>query len=317
MHKYLMQRLLLVIPTLFLAGTMIFAITRFLPGDAAQLMLGAEGESFTEENVAALRERLGLSDPIPLQYALFWADTLTGDLGTSIWTKQPVLDEIQRRMPVTFQMLIMAVVIGWVWGMGVGILSALRPDGWLDQIARSIAILGLSMPIFWVGILAIVLPARFFSWTPLRGYHELWEDPLQNLQLMLFPAVILGVFLGAPVMRLMRTTMLEVLRQDYVRTAYAKGLNERAVIWRHVFKNALMPVITLMGVQIVLGIGGIVILETLFNIPGMGQLLVAQALPKRDYPLIQGIVLVIAFTTAMINLLVDLSYGFLDPRVRV
>ena len=317
MHVYFLQRVLLVIPTLLLAGTMIFGITRFLPGDAAALMLGAEGDAFTQENLEALRDRLGLNEPLPTQFVSFWADTIRGDLGTSIWTKKPVTDEIARRLPTTLELLFISMILGWIWGVAIGIVSAIKPDSWLDQLSRSIAILGLSLPIFWVGILAIVIPARLFAWTPLRGYHSLWENPAENLSLMMFPAVILAVFVGAPIMRLMRTTMLEVLRQDYIRTARAKGLGELMVLRRHVVRNALMPVVTLMGVQVVIGIGGIVILETLFNIPGMGQLLVAQALPKRDYPLIQGIVLVIAFSTAVVNLVVDLSYGFLDPRVRV
>jgi peptide/nickel transport system permease protein len=316
MTKYLIQRLLLVIPTLFLAGTLIFSATRILPGDAAALMLGANQEPFSEEALERLRERLGLADPLPLQFVKFWGATLQGDLGTSIWTKKPVMEEIQRRLPTTLETLALSVTFGWMWGILVGVIAARKPEGWMDQIARSIAILGLSLPIFWVGMMMIVLPAKYFGWTPLRDYKYIWDDPVQNLQLLIFPSLILGMFLGAPVMRLMRTTMLEVLRQDYIRTAYSKGLTERVVLWRHVFKNALMPVITLMGLQVVAGIGGIVVLETLFAIPGMGQLLVAQALPKRDYPLIQGIVLVMATITATVNLCVDLTYGFLDPRVR-
>lgn len=312
-----MQRVLLIIPTLFLAGTLIFTMTRFLPGDAASMMLGNNGEAFNAENVARLKERLGLADPLPVQFAQFWMKTATGDLGTSIWTKRPVIDEIKGRLPTTMETLALSVTFGWIWGVTVGVIAARRPDGWLDQVARSIAILGLSAPIFWIGIMAIVLPAKYLQWTPLRDFKNIWVDPIENLKLLIVPSLILGVFLGAPVMRLMRTTMLEVLRQDYIRTAYAKGLPEHTVVWRHVFKNALMPVITLMGIQVVVGIGGIVILETLFNIPGMGQLLIAQALPKRDYPLVQGIVLVMALATASVNLVVDLAYGFLDPRVRL
>ncbi len=317
MSKYLAQRVLLIIPTLFLAGTLIFGMTRILPGDAASMMLGNNGEAFSAANVQALKERLGLADPLPVQFVKFWANTARGDLGTSIWTRRPVIDEIKGRLPTTLETLLLSVAMGWIWGVGVGVISARRPDGWLDQGARSLAILGLSVPIFWVGTMSIVLPAKFFGWTPLRDFKPLWVDPISNLELLMVPSLILAVFLGAPVMRLMRTTMLEVLREDYIRTAYSKGLQERAVIWRHVFKNALMPVITLMGIQVVVGIGGIVILETLFAIPGMGQLLISQALPKRDYPLVQGIVIVMACSTAVVNLTVDLAYGVLDPRVRL
>lgn len=317
MSKYFIQRVLLLIPTLFLAGSLIFSMTRILPGDAASQMLNITGEPYSEDTLVKLRERLGLSDPLPVQFVKFWANTVRGDLGTSLWTKKPVIDEIKGRLPTTLETLVLSVTFGWIWGVSVGVIAARRPDGWVDQVARSIAILGLSAPIFWVGIMTIIVPAKLVGWTPLRGYQYIWVDPVENLKLIVVPAFILAMFIGAPVMRLMRTTMLEVLRQDYIRTAYSKGLTERVVLWRHVFKNALMPVITLMGLQVVAGIGGIVILETLFNIPGMGQLLIGQALPKRDYPLVQGIVLVLAASTATVNLIVDLSYGLLDPRVRV
>ena len=316
MRNYALQRVLLIIPTLVLAGTIIFAILRILPGDAVVLMLGSEGQVYTKENEEALRQRLGMDKPVVVQYVQFWGDLMRGDLGTSIWTKRPVIEDILSRLPVTIELLGIAIVVGWVWGILVGIIAAVKPDSLTDHVARSAAILGLSVPIFWTGELLIVLPARYFQWTPLRPFQYLWDSPLENLQLMIFPALVLAIFLGAPVMRLTRTTLLDVLRQDYIRTAKAKGLSSRSVIWRHSLRNALLPVVTLMGIQVVLGLGGVVILESLFSIPGMGQLLVSNALPKRDYPMIQGINIIIASAAAVVSLLVDLSYGFLDPRVQ-
>ena len=312
----MIRRILLVIPTLMLAMTMIFALLRYLPADAAMLMLGAEGQPYSQEAADRLRDRLGLGRPLYVQYFDFWGNVLRGDLGDSLWTKQPVLDEISHRFPVTLELLVIALALGWVWGVTAGIISALKRDQLVDHVARSLSIAGLSVPIFWTGILLIVLPARWWGWTPLRHYEPLWENPVENLQLMILPAIVLALFLGAPVMRLARTTMLDVLRQDYIRTAHAKGLRTGKVVLRHAVRNSLIPVVTLMGVQVVVGLGGIVILETLFSIPGMGRLLIVEALPKRDYPMIQGINLVVAVTAATVNLAVDLSYGLLDPRIR-
>lgn len=316
MRNYVIRRVLLVIPTIVLAMTMIFALLRYLPADAATLMLGAEGQPYSQEAADRLRAQLGLGQPLHVQYLEFWGNVLRGDLGHSLWSKQPVLNEISHRFPVTLELLVIALALGWVWGITTGIISALKRDQLVDHVARSLSILGLSVPIFWTGILLIVLPARWWGWTPLRHYEPLWQNPVENLQLMILPAFVLALFLGAPVMRLARTTMLDVLRQDYIRTAHAKGLRTGKVVLRHAVRNSLIPVVTLMGVQVVVGLGGIVILETLFSIPGMGRLLIVEALPKRDYPMIQAINLVVALTAATVNLGVDLSYGLLDPRIR-
>jgi len=306
----------LVIPTLWLASTIIFVFTRYLPGDAAILMLGGTNEPITPELIQQLRERLGLTRPIHVQYLEFYWKLLRGDMGTSIWTRLPVIEEILPRVPVSAQLIAMGVAIGWTWGVLVGIIAALKQDKPVDYIFRSIAIGGLSIPSFWMAILAIVIPAVLWSWTPARRFEYFAVNPSENLKLMLIPAVILGIHLGAPVMRIARTTMLEVFRQDYIRTAYAKGLAQKVVVFRHVLRNSLIPVVTLMGLQVIGGISGAVILETLFGIPGMGKLLLQEALSKRDYPLIQGINLMMIFIVVSVNLLVDLSYGLIDPRIR-
>ena len=318
MRDYAIRRLILIIPTMLLASTMIFGLMRYLPGDVAQIIIAQikAGAEYSEEELNELRGKLGLNKPIHIQYGEFIGGLFKGDLGTSLWTKQPVVNEMIHRFPVSVQLISMAVVMGWIMGVGVGVISALKQDTRLDYLGRSFAIAGLSVPSFWVGILIIVLPALWFRWTPLQQFVYLTEDPVRNLEIMILPALILAINLGAPVMRLSRTTLLEVLRQDYIRTAYAKGLVERVVIGRHAIRNALIPVVTVMSLQIISGLSGTVILESLFGIPGMGRLLVSEALAKRDYPMIQAINVLVAFIVVIVNLLVDLSYGFLDPRVR-
>jgi len=318
MRRYIIRRLLLLIPTFWLASTFLFAFMRYLPGDAAIIMassISRTGET-TPQIVQELREHLGLAKPIHEQYLEFYWNLARGDLGTSIWTRLPVIDEMRPRLPISLQLILMAVVIGWTWGIVVGIIAALKQDRPIDYIFRSVAIGGLSIPVFWTGILIIVIPAILWGVTPYRKFVPLFVDPIANLQLMIFPAVILGIHLGAPVMRLARTTMLEVFRQDYVRTAYAKGLAQKVVVLRHVLRNALIPVVTIMGLQVIGGISGSVILEALFGIPGMGKLLVQEALAKRDYPMIQGLNIMMIFMVVSINLIVDLSYGLIDPRIR-
>jgi len=307
----------LVIPTVLVTSGIIFGLMRIVPGDAAEIIARQEGEvNITKEVLDRVRAELGLDKPLPIQYAQFWRDVFNGSFGVSLFTKRTVMSQIGERLPTSIELIFIAILISAVWGISVGVIASLKQDTWIDYIFRSFAIGGLSVPIFWSGILIIVIPSILIGWTPLEKYYPLTENPLANLKLMIFPAVILGVNLGAPVMRMTRTMMLEVLRQDYVRTAKAKGLAERVVILRHSLRNALIPVITILGLQVILGIGGTLVLETVFNIPGMGRLLVVTSLSRRDYPMVQGITLFIAMGVVLVNLIIDLTYGMIDPRVR-
>ena len=318
MSEYILRRLLLVIPTVFISSGIIFGLMRIVPGDAAQSMARqrAEGREITEALIQEVRAELGLNKPIHIQYIEFWQSVFNGTWGRSLYTKRAVWSELAERLPVSLQLMFMAITFAITWGMGVGILSALKQDTPWDYLFRSMAIGALSVPSFWLATLIIVMPSVWFHWTPLSKFYPFFDDPIANLKLMIFPALILGANQGAPIMRMTRTMMLEVLRQDYVRTARAKGLAERMVIFRHSVRNALIPVVTILGLQILTGIGGALVLETVFGLPGMGRLLVITSLSRRDYPMVQGITLFTGLSIVFVNLLVDLSYGVLDPRVK-
>jgi peptide/nickel transport system permease protein len=262
-----------------------------------------------------LRAKLGLDRPIPVQYMVWVRQLAEGDLGESLWTHQPVLGELARRMPVTLMLGLMALMVAVVIGVPIGILSAVRQDGALDFFARSAAILGLSVPGFVQAIVVILLPAIWWGWTPRSGFTEFAQGPANYLLQLVLPAIILGTASAAAIMRLTRGMLLEVLRQDYVRTAWAKGLRERVVVLKHSLKNAIIPVVTVLGLQIAQIAGGSVIIETIFGLPGMGQFLV-EAITQRDYPVIQGINLLIVTIIVASNLLVDLCYAMIDPRIR-
>ena len=239
-----------------------------------------------------------------------------GDLGNSLWQTTPVTEQLAARLPVTFELGLLAVLIGLSIALPIGVYSAIRQDTAGDYIARSFSILMLAIPSFWLGTMVLVIPSIFWGWSPEVSYIPFREDPVGNIKQLLLPAVVLGTALSAITMRMTRTMMLEVLRQDYIRTAMAKGLPERLVVVRHALRNALIPVVTLIGLQAPIVIGGTVILEQIFGIPGMGLLLL-DAVNQRDYPIITGVFLVVGVAVMLINLLVDLSYGLLDPRVRV
>ena len=317
MTDYVIRRLLLIIPTILITSGIIFGLLRILPADAAEFIARQEqSQPPTPEQIQDVRRQLGLDKPLPIQYVNFWRDVVTGSFGYSLFNKRSVMSQLGERLPTSLELIFMAIIISAVWGISVGIIAALKQDTWLDYIFRSFAIAGLSVPVFWSGILVIVLPSLWFHWTPLAKFYQFYEDPVANFKLMIFPAVILGINLGAPVMRMTRTMMLEVMRQDYVRTARAKGLAEKIVILRHSLQNALIPVITILGLQVILGIGGTLVLETVFSIPGMGRLLIVTSLSRRDYPMVQGITLFIAMGVVFVNLIIDLAYGVIDPRVR-
>jgi peptide/nickel transport system permease protein len=312
MREYLLKRMLLMIPTLFLVTIFVFLMVHLLPGDTVLQML--EGYAYAD-TVEALRRELGLDRPMHLQYLAWMGRLLHGDLGHSLWTKESILLEYARRFPVTIELALLTVIISVTFGVGIGVLSAVRQESWLDYGGRVVAIMALAMPYFWLGILVVVLPAIYFRWTPLWTYVPLSVDPLENLKIMIFPALVFGVSRAGPIMRIMRSSMLEVQRQDYIRTAWAKGLPERGVIFKHAIKNALIPVVSILGLQIHFYLGGSVIIESIFRLPGVGHFFF-EALIRRDYPVVQSVNLFFATFTLLLNLLVDFAYAYLDPRIR-
>lgn len=330
MRQYIIRRILVFIPTILALSLLIFALIRVVPGDAALIMLaesgsaaglpgqgqvGFGGQKVSNEQLDALRAHLGLDRPLHEQYvAWVWGATRL-DLGISPWSGKPVTYEIQRRIPVSAELGVLAMLVGLSIAIPVGVISAARQDTWMDYAGRAVSIGGLSVPGFWIGTLLIVFPSIWFGWLPPIRFVPLLEDPLGNLQQFAFPALALGAGLSASVMRMTRSQMLEVLRQDYVRTARAKGLRERVVIYRHALKNAMIPVITIMSIQFGHLLGGTVIMETIFNLPGVGRLTL-DAVISRDYLQLQGNVLFLGTVFAVVNLTVDLLYAWLDPRIR-
>ncbi len=317
MRAYIIRRLLLIIPTLFILTILVFLSVRFIPGDIIDVMVGRiQYQVMGGIDREALERRLGLDVPVYVQYGRWIGDIfLHGSLGESLLGRFSVEDRILGRLPVTMQLGAMAIVIGLVIALPVGIYSAIRQDTAADYLGRSAAIIGLATPNFWLGIMVMIFPAIWWGWSPPMEWVPFTEDPLGNLAVFIIPSLILGTASSAATMRMTRTMMLEVLRQDYIRTAWSKGLRERVVIIRHSIKNALIPVITLIGLQLPILVGGAVIMENIFNLPGLGRLLV-NALQNRDYPMVSGINLFFATGVVLINLLIDLIYPYLDPRVR-
>ena len=318
MRAYIIRRLLLIIPTLFLLTILVFLSVRFLPGDVIDAILGQMVNISTVGTIdrEALERQLGLDVPGYVQYARWIGDIFRhGSLGESLMGRGAVEEQIINRLPVTLELGLLAIVIGLVIALPVGIYSAIRQDTAADYAGRSIAILGLAMPNFWLGIMVMVYPAIWWGWSPSMEVIPFSEDPLGNLGMFFIPSLILGTASSAAIMRLTRTMMLEVLRQDYIRTAWSKGLREWVVIIRHTIKNALIPIVSLIGLQLPILVGGSVIMENIFNLPGLGRLLLS-ALTDRDYPMVSGVNLFFATVVLGINLLIDLLYAYLDPRVR-
>jgi peptide/nickel transport system permease protein len=311
--QYVLRRLALAVPTLVLVSIIVFAMMRLMPGDVVLRMV--EGHAYAP-TVDALRTELGLDRPAHVQYLEWVGGILTrGDFGHSYWTRQPILDEFVARFPVTLGLALLTILVSVVIGILVGIVSAVRQDTVSDYVGRIFAILALSVPYFGLAVLVVVLPAIWFKWTPVYTYVPFSTDPLQNLKIMLVPALVFGVTRAGPIMRIMRSALLEVLRQDYIRTAWSKGLPERAVVLRHALKNAMIPVISLVGLQTPLYIGGSVIMESIFRLPGVG-LFFFEALTRLDYPVVQSVNLIVAALVVGLNLAIDLTYAFLDPRIR-
>ena len=316
MSRYLAWRLVGAIPTLLGVTVLTFLFIRLIPGDAIAARLGTS-TALSPEQLASLRAYFGLDQPLYQQYWTWLTSLLRGDFGYSIRTGRPVLVEITERLPATLELATAATLIAVLIGLPLGLLSAMRPRSRADVIARIGGLIGLSLPSFWLGTLIIVLFSLYLRWLPnTGGYVDFVRDPLGNLALIVLPAVTLGVALAAATMRMTRSAMLDVLSADYVRTAWAKGLRRSVIVRRHVLKNGLIVVVTLLGIQVGQLLGGAVVVEEIFSIPGVGRMLLA-AIVQRDYALVQGGVLVIAILFVLVNIVVDLLYGYLDPRIRL
>ena len=318
MRAYLIRRLLLTIPTLIILSMLVFLSVRFIPGDIVDVMMQEMMLTGSIQDVdrEAVERRLGLDQPIYVQYGRWVGEILLrGSLGRSLLHNWEVGERILGRMPVTFELGLLAIVIGLVIAIPVGIFSAIRQDRVGDYLGRSVAIIGLATPNFWLGVMVMIYPAIWWGWTPPLKLVPFFEDPLRNLGGFLVPALILGTAGAAAVMRMTRTMMLEVLRQDYIRTAWSKGVRERVVVVRHALKNALIPVVTLVGLQLPILVGGAVIMENIFNLPGLGRLMLL-ALKDRDYTVVSGVNLLFGTVVLLNNLFIDVVYGLLDPRIR-
>ena len=316
MRAYIVRRLILVVPTMFILSSIVFLTVRFIPGDAIDAMVSSSDYLALDLDRETLMKQLGLDVPMHIQYAKWMQGMLlSGTFGDSLMGAWKVEERIVDRLPVTVQLGVMAIVIGMLISLPVGIYSAIRQDTVSDYIGRTLAIIGLAAPNFWLGTLVMIFPAVWWGWSPPLEMIPFTKDPIGSLYGTLIPSLILGTGMAAGTMRLTRTMMLEVLRQDYIRTAWSKGLKERVVITRHATKNALIPVVTGIGLQLPLLVGGSVIIENIFNLPGLGQLAL-QALLDRDYPVVSGVNMFFGAAVIFINLIIDLIYPYLDPRVR-
>ena len=313
---YVIRRLLLVIPTLVGVAIAVFFLIRVMPGDVVVVKLRADGAAVSEETIQAERKRLGLDKPLYEQFVDYMLGLPRLDLGKSLWTGESVIKEIALRMPVSFQIAIMAGVIAVLIAIPLGTISALYRDTWIDHTVRVVAVSGLAIPSFWLGMLIILGLLSLFNWLPKIGYVPLWQDPITNLSVTIWPAASVGYRYAAVATRMMRSSLLEVMREDYIRTARAKGVWTRLIMRRHALRNALLPVVTVIGLEFAFLIGGLVVTEQVFNINGIGKLFV-DATARGDFNLIQGLVLLIATIFVLVNLLVDLLYGWLDPRIRL
>jgi peptide/nickel transport system permease protein len=311
--EFLIQRLGISALTLAIISVIVFTGVRLIPGDPARVMAGAEAD---EAGLDEIREKYGLLDPVPVQYMRWVGLALRGDLGESIRTREPVARTVLAKLPITIELACLSIVIALGIAIPAGVAAAVRRNTAWDVLASGLSLCGVSIPNFWLGIMLILLLSVRLGWLPASGFVPLAQDPLENLQRMLMPAVVLGTGLAAVLMRQTRNRMIEVLSADYVRTARSKGLGGRAVIFRHAIRNALIPIVTILGLQMGALMSGAVVTEQIFVVPGFGRLIV-EAVFTRDYPLVQGVVLITAASYVLINLLVDLSYSVLDPRIRL
>jgi peptide/nickel transport system permease protein len=315
MMTYAIKRLLLMIPTLLGVATLIFFMLRVVPGDIVEIRLRGDSGSVPREVIDRERERLGLNKPLPVQFADWIAGLVTLDLGVSMWTERPVTTEIGIRLGLSLQIAVMGAVIAVLIAIPLGTISALFRDTWIDYVVRVITIGGLAVPSFWLGMVIILALLSVLSWAPPVMYTPFYKDPVANLAQLIWPALAVGYRYSAVVARMVRSSLLEIMREDYIRTARAKGVFERMVVFRHAMGNALLPAITLIGLEFAFLMGGLVVTEQVFNLNGVGRLFV-EAVARNDFTLIQGLVMLIAVMFVVVNLLVDLTYGFLDPRIR-
>jgi peptide/nickel transport system permease protein len=312
MGRYLLIRFGAMLLTFLFVAVLVFGLMRLLPS-AIEVLLG---EYAYASSIEEMRVKLGLDQPFYIQFFSWFGDILRGDLGNSLITKRPVVDEVMWRWPVTVELTIMTLIVNIAIGVPIGVISAIRQDTMLDYIIRSLAILAIAVPTFWIAMLTVVLPSAYAGWSPAFFYVPFSEDPIKNLEVFILPSLTLGIYLQGRTVRLLRAMMLDVLEQDYVRTAWAKGLPARLVVLRHAFRNALLPVVTLIGLEIPFLLGGVVVIEKVYTLPGLGRYLL-EALDRRDYIVVQSLLLLMAAIVMITNLLVDLSYGLLDPRIRM
>ena len=317
MRTYALRRLGLFIPTLILTTLIVFVLFFLVPGDAALVILtGEEGAgAVTDEDIARMRHELGLDRPIHVQYGSWIWGILRGDLGTSIWYQTPVIDELKDKFAVTVELSIFGIAMAFLMAVPLGIISAVKQDTWPDYISRIVSLVGIALPTFWLSILMVYFLAYTFNWLPPLGYASLWEDPWLNLEQLFFPALAIAFHDLAFTARVTRSSMLEVLREDYMRTARAKGLKEMAVVGRHALKNAILPVVTVSGYQFARALGGVISVETIFVVPGLGRFVIESIL-HRDFVVLQAVILLTAAVVLTLNLVIDLLYGILDPRIR-
>lgn len=318
MRTYIAKRSILFIPTLFIVTVLVFAILRVVPGDPAVLILGGEegDDNYSQEQLDALRAKLGTDKPIYIQYLRWVGNMFQGDFGTSYFYEgDQVFDDIKHRLPVTIELGLMSLILASIVAIPLGVISAIKQDSIGDYVTRVITIAGIALPNFWVAVMTIFFLVLIFQWAPPLAYEKVWDDPWVNFQQLIFPAFALGTSNMAFIARITRSAMLEVLHEDYIRTARSKGLREGTIISRHALRNALLPVVTLTGYEFGRLISGTVIIEVIFLVPGMGRLLIT-AITSRDFPVIQAIVVLIAVVVLLLNLLLDLTYAWLNPRIR-
>jgi peptide/nickel transport system permease protein len=315
MRRYILKRLLLMIPTLLGVAVLVFLMLRVAPGDIVELKYAGSGTFAPKEALERERVQLGLDKPLVQQFAVWMAGVARFDFGNSMWTGRPIIDEIKIRLELSLQLAFMATFVATLLAVPLGTLAALRQDTWIDYAVRIFSIGGLSMPSFWLGIVMILAFLIFFKWLPPLTFTSFWSDPWANLSQLIWPALAVGYRYSAMATRMTRSAVLEVLREDYVRTARAKGLRERAVVVKHALRNALLPIITVIGLEFAFLIGGLVVTEQVFNLNGIGMLFV-ESITRRDYTMTQTLVLLVAFVFIFMNFLIDLLYAWLDPRIR-
>jgi peptide/nickel transport system permease protein len=322
MHRYIVSRILLMVPTLLGAAALVFILMRLIPGDICLVRLGSGGTSFSTQALAACHAEIGLDRPWLLQFTQFIWGMMRGDFGISMWSGKPVIQEIATRFPVSLEVAVIATLIAISIAIPLGTISALKQNTWIDLVVRTFSIAGIATPAFWLGIMSILLVLDVSQWItgrpwmPSIDYVPLWKDPIRNLSIVMLPAITVGYRYAAVSMRMTRSAMLEVLREDYIRTARAKGLLEKIIINRHALKNALLPVVTVIGIEFAFLIGGLVVTEQVFNLNGIGRLMVL-SVQNQDYTLTQALVMVVVTIAVVTNLAVDLLYAWLDPRIRL